>query len=125
MPLQVEVTMFYIQNFAFYSLNATFLFWKVNLLVPNLKSKQRTKKSYVSLPILIIKTHWGQILCIPCKISIIFFYAYLTAPSRALQPKDTKKNPKIGLFVIQVFSLGSCRRPIQFLTSSHPFCQIS
>ena len=44
----------------------------------------------------------------------------LTEPRRALQPKGTQWFPWIGLFVVHAISLGPCRRPIEFLTSSHP-----
>ena len=45
-------------------------------------------------------------------------FTYLTTPRRALQPKGTQWFPRIGLFVVQAISLGPCRRPIEFLTSS-------
>ena len=37
----------------------------------------------------------------------------LTEPSRALQPKGTQWFSRIGFFVVQVISLGPCRRPIR------------
>ena len=49
----------------------------------------------------------------------------LTEPRRALQPKGTQWFPRIGLFVVQVITLGPCRRPIEFLTSSHPCGRLS
>ena len=45
----------------------------------------------------------------------------LTEPRSALQPKSTQRFPRIGLFLVQAISLGPCRRPIEFLTSSHPY----
>ena len=51
---------------------------------------------------------------------------YLTEPRRALQPpKGTQWFPRIGLFVVQAISLGPCRRPIEFLTSSNPWGHFS
>ena len=44
----------------------------------------------------------------------------LTEPKRALQPKGTQWFPRIELFGVQAISLGPCRRPIEFLTSSYP-----
>ena len=38
----------------------------------------------------------------------------------ALKPQDTLWFPRIRLFVVKAISLGHCRRPIEFLTSSHP-----
>ena len=49
----------------------------------------------------------------------------LTEPRRALQPKGTQWFPRIGLFVVRAISLGPCRRPIEFLTSSHPCGRLS
>ena len=49
----------------------------------------------------------------------------LTEPRRALQPKGTQWFPWIGHFVVQAISLGPRRRPIEFLTSSHPFMRLS
>ena len=39
--------------------------------------------------------------------------------------KGTQSFPRIGLFVVQAISLGLCRRPIEFLTSSHPCRRLS
>ena len=50
---------------------------------------------------------------------------FLTEPRRALQPKGTQWFPRIGLFVVRAISLGPCRRPIEFLTSSHPCRRLS
>ena len=49
----------------------------------------------------------------------------LTEPRKALQPKSTQWFPRIILFVVQAISLGPCKRPIEFLTSSHPCCRFS
>ena len=44
----------------------------------------------------------------------------LTEPRWPLQPRGTQWFLRIGLFAVQAISLGTCRRPIEFLTSSHP-----
>ena len=49
----------------------------------------------------------------------------LTEPRRAIQPKGTQWFPRIGLFVVRAISLGPCRRPIEYLTSSHPCGRLS
>ena len=54
-----------------------------------------------------------------------FKYFLLTEPRWALQPQSTQWFPWIGLFVVQAISLGPCRRPIEFLTSSNPCGRLS
>ena len=49
----------------------------------------------------------------------------LTEPRRALQPKGTQWFTRIELFAVQAISLGTCRRPIEFLTSLHPCRRLS
>ena len=49
----------------------------------------------------------------------------LTESRWALQPQGTQWFPKIGLFLVQAISLGPCRWPIEFLTSSHPCGHLS
>ena len=49
----------------------------------------------------------------------------LTEPRWAIQPQGTQWFSRIGLFVVQAISLGPCRRPIEFLTSSHPCGRLS
>jgi hypothetical protein len=44
---------------------------------------------------------------------------------KALQLNGTQWNPRIGLFVVQDFTPGPFRRPIPFLTSSHPRGRLS
>ena len=44
----------------------------------------------------------------------------LTEPRWAIQPQGTQWFSRIGLFVVQFIILGPYRRPIEFLTSSHP-----
>ena len=55
-------------------------------------------------------------------LTVVCTYFNLTEPSRVLQRKSTQGFPRIGLFVV---SLGCCRRPIEFLTSSHPCGRLS
>ena len=89
---------------------------------------------------LILYTRWQKIWPIKSSMtSFILFHTFslwnqyqsytsditLTEPSRALQPKCTHWFPQIGLFVIPVISLGPCRGPIEFLTSSHPCRHLS
>ena len=50
---------------------------------------------------------------------------YLTEPRWPLQPRGTQWFLRIGLFVVRAISLGPCRRPIEYLTSSHPCGRLS
>ena len=55
-----------------------------------------------------------------------FIDCHLTEPKRTLQRRSAQQwFPRIGLFAIQAISLGSCWRPIKFLTSSHPCGHLS
>ena len=49
----------------------------------------------------------------------------LTEPRWPLQPRGTQWFLRIGLFVVRAISLGPCRRPIEYLTSSHPCGRLS
>ena len=53
------------------------------------------------------------------------FKHMLTEPRWALQPQGTQRFPRIWLFVVQAISLGPCRWPIEFLTSSQPCGRLS
>ena len=66
--------------------------------------------------ILTIYVNFHQIIC---------NYKPLTEPRWAIQPQGTQWFSRIGLFVVQAISLGPCRRPIEFLTSSHPCGRLS
>ena len=49
----------------------------------------------------------------------------LTEPRWPLQPRGTQWFLRIGLFVVRAISLGSCRSPIEYLTSLHPCGRLS
>ena len=61
------------------------------------------------------------------KSALLFFKRLwlLTEPRWPLQPRGTQWFLRIGLFVVRAISLGPCRRPIEYLTSSHPCGRLS
>ena len=68
-----------------------------------------------------MKSHWNVFIAngVASDFNDFSLYVVLTEPRWPLQPRGTQWFLRIGLFVVRAISLGPCRRPIEFLTTSH------